>query len=116
MELFLLYLVLQLDSIRFTLEAFLFIWIGGMFISGIIRTESRSKWPTRFVVLFLLAFLGTAVLRGLIPSTKSGAVLAGAYAIKEVSQTETAQRMAGKSVKLIEDWLETLEPPKKKEK
>lgn len=126
MELFLLYLVLQLDTLR----AAVAISLGVMLVAclfGLINLgscgERQYDWQKEgyrqgkvavfcsfpFVVLFsvILAFL---------PTTKHATLLAGAYALKEVAQTDTAQRMAGKSVKLIEDWLETLEPPQKKGK
>lgn len=118
MEIFILYLILQLDSF----SNFLFLCtvvsvIAAFFIGMILReasTKEEMEKPIKALKWCGVVWVLSVFVACLLPSTKSATVLAGAYAIKEVSKNETAQRLAGRSVKLIEDWLESLEPKKEK--
>lgn len=120
MEIFLLYLVLQLDSFgRFLF----FVGVAATtvaLITGFMLNETYAEESRKPIYKVLkqcgVAIFCSVLIATLLPTTKSATILAGAYALKEVSKTESAQKLAGRSVKLIEDWLESLEPVKKEKK
>ena len=61
-------------------------------------------------------FAGTLVFLFIIPTTKQGMVLIASGAVIEAAKTETAQRIAGKSVLVVEKALDELLADKPKEK
>lgn len=61
-------------------------------------------------------FAGTLVFLFIIPTTKQGMVLVASGAVIEAAKTETAQRIAGKSVLVVEKALDELLADKPKEK
>lgn len=120
MELFLLYLVLQLDTISKASVLLLILCFaigGGAYVHlGGIHSDDARVIPMKILKVCAVVSGMSLTAITLLPSTKSATILAGAYALKEVSKTDSAQRLAGRSVKLIEDWLESLEPAKKEKK
>ena len=61
-------------------------------------------------------FAGAMVFLFIIPTTKQGMVLVASGAVIEAAKTETAQRIAGKSVLVVEKALDELLADKPKEK
>ena len=61
-------------------------------------------------------FAGTLVFLFIIPTTKQGMVLVASGAVIEAAKTETAQRIAGKSVLVVEKAIGELLADKPKEK
>lgn len=61
-------------------------------------------------------FAGAMVFLFIIPTTKQGMVLVASGAVIESAKTETAQRIAGKSVLVVEKALDELLADKPKEK
>ena len=61
-------------------------------------------------------FAGTLVFLFITPTTKQGMVLVASGAVIEAAKTETAQRIAGKSVLVVEKALDEMLADKQKEK
>lgn len=114
MELFLLYLFLKLDAIQYT-AIFVFICFSviafcqamNWYMDGV---EWCRKWYPRWVVLTIIAgFIAISL-----PSTKQVGVLLAGWGVLEVVKSETAGRLASKSVQLIEQQLDVLLKKEKK--
>ena len=126
MEVFILYAVMMLDTWRTIfkitsgISVFVFFTVGIMYLIRMIdfqeTKEELSDWFKVVKLSFCVAlFTLTSLL--FIPTTKQGMVLVASGAVIEAAKTETAQRIAGKSVLVVEKALDELlagEPKEKK--
>ena len=119
MELFLLYLWLQLNM--FGILSFLALLLLGAvaIITGFMAWEEEDDQKLTSLALksrrWALVFL---IITIFLPSTKDAAILLAGYGVLEVAKTDTAKQMMSNSVKILEYHLEKYvkELPKKVEK
>ena len=125
MEVTILYVVMMLDTwctifkITFGISVFVFFTVGIMYLIRRIdfqeTKEELSDWCKVVKLSFCVAlFTLTSLL--FIPTTKQGMVLVASGAVIEAAKTETAQRVAGKSVAVVEKALDELLAEKKEKK
>lgn len=111
MELFWLYLILKLDAMQSTLVFILVIatlalifWTIGALCT---QDECREKNRIPFIKLrYWVCYVMGGIILTLMPTSKDATILAAGYGILEVTKTDTAKRLASKSVDLIEQFLE----------
>ena len=78
--------------------------------------EAVMRRMYKVVKFSFYTFAVTLVFLFIIPTTKQGMVLVASGAVIEAAKTETAQRIAGKSVLVVEKALDELLADKPKEK
>ena len=124
MEIFLLYLFTRLDPLNHALTGFavvssICIFIALMFFPfwndpyfiGNDFVQLGRKWFRRVCIALVIAGIGAIA----VPTQKEAAIILAGYGILEVAKSESAQRLAGKSVELIEQTLDGyLKKPEKK--
>jgi hypothetical protein len=107
MDIFLLYLLTRLDAIQgLFFAATTALWIGG-FASGLwhfIENEGDAAW--RAIRRFMPYAIGCAVITALIPTKGDAMFIAAGAGVIEAAKSDTAKRLAGKSVQVIEDFLD----------
>ena len=125
MEVAILYVVMMLDTwymIFITVAAISMIvgFIAGsayLFVPPGNRNEEVIVRRVYKVVRFsFYTFACTMILLFITPTTKQGMVLVASGAVIEAAKTETAQRIAGKSVAVVEKALDELLADKKEKK
>ena len=112
---FTLYLITRLDAIGWVaiLLAVLFAFVG-VFVLAIgydINKLDRAKPLGCKLLAAAACSLFVAVLT---PSQKDALFIAGSIGVLEAAKSETAQRVANKSVEAIERWLDAVAPEEKK--
>lgn len=105
MEIFLLYLFTRLNIILTFAGIGLAILLLGLFMTVIVLDDAPEAWKRfqRWRVMFYIC-LGIVVV---VPTQESAAMVLGGYAVLEAAKTETAGRLASKSVQLIEQTLDS---------
>ena len=125
MEVFILYAVMMFDTwckIFTTLAIVSLIVIIGAGILYLLVTPCDKDEEVVMRRIYKAAkfsfytFAGAMVFLFIIPTTKQGMVLVASGAVIESAKTETAQRIAGKSVLVVEKALDELLADKPKEK
>ena len=125
MEVFILYAVMMFDTwckIFTTLAIVSLIVIIGAGILYLLVTPCDKDEEVVMRRIYKAAkfsfytFAGAMVFLFIIPTTKQGMVLVASGAVIEAAKTETAQRIAGKSVLVVEKALDELLADKPKEK
>ena len=124
MEVFILYAVMMFDTwckIFTTLAIVsLIVLLGAGFVYLAVpwskNEEAVMRRMYKAVKFSFYTFAGTLVFLFIIPTTKQGMVLVASGAVIEAAKTETAQRIAGKSVLVVEKALDELLDDKPKEK
>lgn len=113
MDIFLLYLFTRLDAFKMTLVVLaVFLCIAALItIMTTIDTysdEEKTAAAERRKIGYKLIACAFAIqlLNVAVPNRESAAVILGGYAIIEVARSETAGRLASKSVQLIEQTLD----------
>ena len=112
---FTLYLITRLDTIGWVaiLLAVLFATVAGFVLAFGYEANNfdRAKTNARKLLIAAACSLFVAVFT---PSQKDALFIAGGAAVIEATKSETAQRVANKSVEAIERWLDAVEPEEKK--
>lgn len=122
---FLTYLILQLDTLHFTLGIFIGVLVLSLCIGALLfsyndpedvsssKREDMVKLREKvqgFMVKVIKAFVVICIVKTLIPSTDSAKYIIAAYGIQtaaqSISQNEDAKRIAGKSLAAIEHMLD----------
>ncbi len=125
MEVFILYAVMMFDTwhnVFTTLAVISLIAIIGAGILYLLVTPCNKDEEVVVRRIYKAAkfsfytFAGAMVFLFITPTTKQGMVLVASGAIIEAAKTETAQRIAGKSVLVVEKALDELLADKPKEK
>lgn len=112
MDVFLLYLWTRLDSLVAVATIGALVLGMGTAATGIaygIGSVDREEWAPRVGAVFRRFVTGLAVcvlLLILTPSSKDAIYIMGGAAVLEAAKTEQAQRLASKSVQLIEQTLD----------
>jgi Na+/phosphate symporter len=109
MDIFLLYLFTRLGPLHTALFVAIAITGVGIFISALAPMgESQqfkddcAKWRSRSIVAFLLF----GAVKVFIPTQSDAALILAGSAVIDVAKSETAGRLASKSVQLIEQTLD----------
>lgn len=68
--------------------------------------QSTLKTSKRWGVIFVLVALLFSIAKALLPSKEDAYFIAAGVGITEAVKSETAQRLASKSVGIIENWLD----------
>ena len=124
MEVFILYAVMMFDTwckIFTTLaivSLIVLLCAGFVYLAGpwSKNEEAVMRRMYKAVKFSFYTFAGTLVFLFIIPTTKQGMVLVASGAVIEAAKTETAQRIAGKSVLVVEKALDELLADNPKEK
>ena len=127
MEVAILYVVMMLDTWCTIFETLAVISIVVALLAGFLylltphspgsEFESTVRHRVYKAVKFsFYTFAGAMVFLFITPTTKQGMVLVASGAVIEAAKTETAQRIAGKSVDVVEKALDELLADKPKEK
>ena len=125
MEVFILYAVMMFDTwnnVFTTLAVISLIAIIGAGILYLLVTPCNKDEEVVMRRIYKAAkfsfytFAGAMVFLFIIPTTKQGMVLVASGAVIEAAKTEAAQRIAGKSVLVVEKALDELLADKPKEK
>ena len=112
---FTLYLITRLDAIGSTalfLSPMLAIAALATFSWGI-SEGCLDKAQPRVRKLLKAAFC-SLIISVSVPSQKDAMFIAGGVGVLEAAKSETAQRVANKSVEAVERWLDAVEPEEKK--
>ena len=112
---FTLYLITRLDAIGAatlilslvlaTVALVTFAW--GVGEGKLDKVQSRVRKLLRVAVCSLIISV-------LVPSQKDAMFIAGGVGVLEATKSETAQRVANKSVEAVERWLDSVAPEEKK--
>lgn len=70
--------------------------------------ENASKKSLNFIYLFITLMVLSQLVKALIPSKEDALYIAGGAAVIEAAQSDTAKRLASKSVKVVEDYLDKI--------
>ena len=112
---FTLYLITRLDAIGWVANLlsvlFTFVAVFVLAIGYDINKLDRAKPLGRKLLAAAACSLFVAVLT---PSQKDALFIAGSIGVLEAAKSETAQRVANKSVEAIERWLDAVAPEEKK--
>lgn len=120
-NLWMLYWVTRLDSINNLFTGLLTVGFGIGFMNLIVGTmlyseDGMPKWlyvSIWCLSVFMIVF--GAIGKTLVPTKEDAYVIAAGVAVTEVAQSESAKRIASKSVSVIEAWLQKQEVELKKE-
>ena len=122
MEVLILYAVMMFDTWRTIFTTLAVISIGVAIVAGFVylvlphNPESNFEAMHKVTNFSFYAFAGAMAFLFITPTTKQGMVLVASGAVIEAAKTETAQRIAGKSVLVVEKALDELLADKPKEK
>ena len=112
---FTLYLITRLDAIGWVaiLLTVLFAFVAAFVLALGAESNSfdRAKTTTRKLLIAAACSLFVAVFT---PSQKDALFIAGSIGVLEATKSETAQRVANKSVEAVERWLDSVAPEEKK--
>ena len=112
---FALYLITRLDAIGWvaTLLAVLFAAVAVFVLAFGYEFNSfdRAKTNARKLLIAAACSLFIALFT---PSQKDALFIAGGAAVIEATKSETAQRVASKSVEAVERWIDSVMPEEKK--
>ena len=112
---FTLYLITRLDAIGWVaiLLTVLFAFVAAFVLAlgAEFNSFDRAKTTTRKLLIAAACSLFVAVFT---PSQKDALFIAGSIGVLEAAKSETAQRVANKSVEAIERWLDAVAPEEKK--
>ena len=110
---FTLYLITRLDAIGNISITMTFLFVLAAFaVAGITYVEcefARAKQPIKNMLIAAACSLAVFVLT---PSQKDVMFIAGGVGVIEAAKSETAQRVASKSVEAVERWLDSVSPKK----
>ena len=112
---FTLYLITRLDAIgAATLVLSLVLAIVALvtFSWGVSEGKLDKAQPRVRKLLIVASCL--LIVSVLVPSQKDAMFIAGGVGVLEAAKSETAQRVANKSVEAVERWLDSVAPEKKK--
>ena len=112
---FTLYLITRLDAIGATtliLSLVLALVALVTFSWGVSEGELDKAVPR--VRKLLRVAICSLIISVLVPSQKDAMFIAGGAGVLEAVKSETAQRVANKSVEAVERWLDSVEPEEKK--
>lgn len=109
---FWLYLLTRLDAFKdlfygiavVTFVGFLITCVGAPYIVDAFGKTTLK----RTIKLFVITFLCSELICALIPSKKDAMFIAGGIGVIEAARSETAQRIASKSVGVIERFLDDM--------
>lgn len=109
-----LYWITRLDTIIFTMNVFAWIFVGSTFlftlsaliIAGEMDDEETATKAAKVAKASALLFVIIMGVKMFIPSKEDAVVIAAGVGITEAVKSETAQRLASKSVGVIEQWLD----------
>lgn len=115
-EALILYLFTRLDVIGFVVSVVWFLMLIGTVISLCAAASLKMEDidPPPFFKKLWIWFAVVSFIGILIPSQKSVAIILAGSSIMQVAKTEDAQRIAGKSVRLIEQYLDSMQKEGKK--
>lgn len=127
MEVLILYAVMMFDTWRTIFTTLAVISIGVAIGAGFLYLfaphspgsefeETVNRRVYKAAKFSFYTFAGAMVFLFITPTTKQGMVLVASGAVIEAAKTETAQRIAGKSVLVVEKALDELLADKPKEK
>ena len=112
---FTLYLITRLDTIGWVaiLLTVLFAFVAAfvLTIGHEFNCFDRAKTNARKLLIAAACSLFVAVFT---PSQKDALFIAGGAAVIEATKSETAQRVASKSVEAVERWIDSVMPEEKK--
>ena len=112
---FALYLITRLDAIGWVAilltVLFAFVAVFVLAIGYEFNSFDRAKPLGRKLLAAAACSLLVAVLT---PSQKDALFIAGGIGVLEAAKSETAQRVANKSVEAVERWLDSVAPEEKK--
>lgn len=108
MDVFLLYLWTRLDALQtvaFGAALCLAMAIFAILMSegDVLESDGGKKWVKRFVIVGFVGIFAVVI----IPSKKDAALMLAGYSVIEIARSETAGRLASKSVQLIEQTLDS---------
>ena len=105
------YILGLLGSVLNTLAILIGVSIFGIFISSIFMVEpstpSQYSKGFRMLKIFSTVALSCLFLVTVLPSTNTSYTMLAAYGVEEVLSNTDTQRIAGKSITLIEKTLDT---------
>ena len=125
MEVAILYVVMMLDTWCRMFELTFGISVLVFFVAGLMYLIDRDEYDKtkeelsclyKVTKLSFCVALFTLTSLLFLPTTKQGMVLVASGAVIEATKTETAQRIAGKSVAVVEKALDELLADKKEKK
>lgn len=124
MEVFILYAVMMFDTwcrifTTIAIVSLIVLLITGVLYLAVPLSKNEEAFTRRMyntAKFSFYTFAGTLVFLFIIPTSKQGMVLVASGAVIEAAKTETAQRIAGKSVLVVEKALDELLADKPKEK
>jgi len=121
-SLWILYWITRLDTLIQTLSwvqglaGALFLALGFLrIVSSDLEVEEKAlakKWMPVFATVFIL----TSATKPFIPSKEDAMLIAAGVGITEAVKSETAQRLASKSVAVVEKWLDEQTKDKQEKK
>lgn len=113
MDIFLLYLWTRLEPISFAYS--FFFWMATIIALGVLvcmACEGSAEVGQRLMRGCLWCIGVTLAISIVMPTQKQAAIILAGSAILDVAKTETANRLASKSVQLIEQTLDGYLKPK----
>lgn len=112
---FTLYLITRLDAIgaaAIVLSLVLAIVALVTFSWGVSEGKLDKAQPR--VRKLLIVAICSLIMSVLVPSQKDALFIVGGVGVLEAAKSETAQRVANKSVEAVERWLDSVAPEEKK--
>lgn len=110
---FTLYIITRLDAIvNISIIMTILLVFAAFAAAGIAHVENgfaRAKQPIKKMLIAAACSLAVSVLT---PSQKDVMFIAGGVGVIEAAKSETAQRVASKSVEAVERWLDSVSPKK----
>jgi len=115
-EALMLYLFTRLDVVGFVVSVVWFLMLIGTVISLCMTASLKMEDidPPPFFKKLWIWFAIVSFIGILIPSQKSVAIILAGSSIMQVAKTEDAQRLTGKSVQVLEKYLDVLLKDEKK--
>ena len=112
---FTLYLITRLDAIgAVALVLSLVLAIVALVTFSFGFSEGKLDKAQPRVRKLLIAASCSLIVSVLVPSQKDALFIAGGIGVLEAAKSETAQRVANKSVEAVERWLDSVAPEEKK--
>lgn len=124
-SLWMLYWITRLDAIIATLGVFQFFLLiasvvscviaGSIMLAGNGKEKFEPKWMKSFAIMCIVFLSFVSVLKALVPTKQDAMFIAAGWAVTELVQSESAKRIASKSVGVVESWLDKQQKELKKE-
>lgn len=119
-----LYWITRLDSVVSTLTLFAVLLGISALISAFVMAvnldshgdEQTAKTSKKWLIIFSVLFTMTTCTKMLVPSKEDAMLIVAGVGITEAVKSETAQRLASKSVAVVEKWLDEQTKDKQEKK